>query len=82
MPKLESWEDVRAVVEKIMQRLGQEQNKSKFKRATGQLRTVSNTLHKHQTALKMLPAGSEYISVFYGALATVIQVSVLSSKCM
>lgn len=80
-PKLDNWEDVKAVVEKMMQRLEQDQNKNKFRRATGQLRTFSRTLHKHQTALKMLPAGSEYVSVFYGALATVIQVSVLFKKC-
>jgi len=36
---------------------------------------ITDKLDSHSNALKMLPSDSEYVSVFYGSLFTVIQVS-------
>jgi len=73
-PKLECWEDVTAVVDKVRDRLERKQDRGKFRRATKHLRTFCGTIQSHSTALKMLPSSNQYVSVFYGALATVIQV--------
>lgn len=77
-PKFDSWEDVTEVVQKMIARLEQKQSKGKFRRATKHLRSFCNTVKYHSTALKMLPTNNEYVSVFYGALATTIQVRLTS----
>jgi tRNA-dihydrouridine synthase len=71
---IKSWEDVASTVESMMCRLKEKQETSKFRRATKHLRTFCNTVNAHSTALKMLPTNNDYVSVFYGALATVLQV--------
>ncbi|KAF2871551.1 hypothetical protein BDV95DRAFT_43142 [Massariosphaeria phaeospora] len=81
-PKLESWQDVTAIVERMRERLERKQEKGKFRRATRHLRTFCNTVSAHSTALKMLPSNNEYVSVFYGALATSIQASESYTKVM
>lgn len=75
----ESWQDVASVVDKVIARLERKQEKSRFRRATKHLRTFCSTVKAHSTALKMIPSTNEYVSVLYGALATVIQVSVPST---
>jgi hypothetical protein len=72
--KIETWEDVTSAVESMMRRLQEKQETSKFRRATKHLRTFCNTVNAHSTALKMLPTNNDYVSVFYGALATALQV--------
>jgi hypothetical protein len=74
MPKFETWEDVIAVVEKTRENLERKQNKGKFRQATKHLRSFCNGIKHHSTALKLLPTSNQYVSVLYGALATVIQV--------
>lgn len=72
--KISSWEDVTSIVEDMMNRLQQKKEKDKFRRATKHFRTFCNTIKSHSTALKMLPTSNDYVTVFYGALATVVQV--------
>lgn len=72
--KINSWEDVALIVEGVMGRLQQKKETDKFRRATKHFRTFCNTIKSHSTALKMLPTNNDYVKVFYGALATVIQV--------
>jgi len=74
LPKFETWEDVAAVVESTQDRLERKQNKGKFRQAAKQLRRFCNGIKHHSTVLKLLPTSNQYVSVFYGALATVIQV--------
>lgn len=62
------------IVEDLMVRLEHKQEKGTFRRVTKHLRTFCNTIKSHSTALKMLPSSNDYVSVFYGALATVLQV--------
>jgi hypothetical protein len=72
--KINSWEDVAFIVESMMTRLQQKKERDMFRRATKHFRTFCNTIKSHSTALKMLPTSNDYVTVFYGALATVIQV--------
>ncbi len=55
-------------------RLERKQEKGNFRRATKNMRKFCNTLKSHSTALKMLPTNNDYVKVFYGALATALQV--------
>ncbi|EMD66205.1 hypothetical protein COCSADRAFT_188607 [Bipolaris sorokiniana ND90Pr] len=80
--KINSWEDVTSIVENIMNRLQQKKEKDKFRRATKHFRTFCNTIRSHSTALKMLPTNNDYVKLFYGALATVIQASESYTKVM
>ncbi|EUC39188.1 hypothetical protein COCCADRAFT_21605 [Bipolaris zeicola 26-R-13] len=80
--KISSWEDVTSIVEDMMNRLQQKKEKDKFRRATKHFRTFCNTIKSHSTALKMLPTSNDYVTVFYGALATVVQASENYTKVM
>ncbi|USP80149.1 uncharacterized protein yc1106_07423 [Curvularia clavata] len=80
--KIDSWEDVTSIVEGVMGRLQQKKETEKFRRATKHFRTFCNTIKSHSTALKMLPTNNDYVKVFYGALATVIQASEGYTKVM
>ncbi|RAR06416.1 phytanoyl-dioxygenase family protein [Stemphylium lycopersici] len=80
--KIETWEDVASIVENMMDRLKRKQDASKFRRATKHLRTFCNTVKAHSTGLKMLPTSNDYVTVFYGALATVLQASEGYTKIM
>ncbi|KAH8630245.1 hypothetical protein IG631_14822 [Alternaria alternata] len=72
--KIDSWDDVTAAVERMMSRFKEKQDTSKFRRATKILRTFCNTVNAHSTALKLLPINNDYVTIFYGALATALQV--------
>jgi hypothetical protein len=70
-----SWRDVIGLVEKQIAEWEQEQNASSLGRARSRLRKFCNTIHDHKVALEMLPQGNEYVSLFTGAIATILQAS-------
>lgn len=74
-PKLASWQDVTDVVERFRERLERKQEATRWRRATKHLRSFCNSIQAHSSALQMLPAGNQYVSIFYGSLVTVIEVS-------
>ena len=72
-----SWDDVRKVVEGMQFRWEQKQQDGKFRKALKGLRKFGNTVQNHSSALKMLPTNNEYVSLFCGALVTVLKVPLL-----
>ena len=51
-------------------------------KATSNFHKVCGTIDSHSNALKMLPSNNDYVSIFSGALTTIIQVSVPRSMWM
>ena len=49
--------------------------KSRFSRTISNLRRFCKTLGSHKELLKVLPEGSEYVSIFTGTLNILIKVS-------
>lgn len=75
-----SWRDVIVLVEKQITEWEQEQNASRLGKAKSRLRKFCNTINDHKMALSMLPQGNEYVSLFTGALATILQASRIYTK--
>lgn len=77
---IRTWEDVVSNVQGMMDGLKHKQESSRFRRATGHLRAFCNTIKAHSETLKILPTNNNYITVFYGALSMVLQVSRVGHK--
>lgn len=69
-----SWADVETAVTEVQQQWGAKNKESYFGKATLWVRKMCNGMHNHSMALKMLPAESEYVSLFAGAVSMIIKV--------
>lgn len=79
--EVSSWRDVQAVVETVQQQWEQKREKNRFRPAVGHLHKFCNTIQNHSSVLSMLPSNNNYVSLFYGSITTVIQVSSSCRTC-
>lgn len=75
------FEDVVNVVKGIETEWQQKKEKGAWGSTKKYLRRISGTIHSHSTLLKILPADSQYASIFCGTLLTLIKVGLLSTTC-
>lgn len=69
------WEDVEALMSKLQDRWQKRKEQSKFGKVAHYFRRISKNINNHSNALKLLPASSEYVSLFYGSLDMILKVS-------
>lgn len=70
------FENIVSVMEGIENEWQQKKEKGAWGSTKQYLRRVSNTIHSHKTLLQVLPADSQYVSIFCGAIQTLIKVRV------
>ena len=75
------FQDVVSVMKGIENEWQQKKEKGAWGSTKKYFRRVSNTLHSHSTLLQVLPADSQYASIFCGTLQSLIKVRLASSKC-
>ena len=69
-----AFEDVINVMKGIEHEWQQKKERGAWGSTKKYLRRVSGTIHSHSTLLKILPADSQYASIFCGTLLTLIKV--------